>query len=166
MMMEIVETFDNLWKVNMKLNPNKCSFGVNEGKFLGYKVTSEGIRANLKKTKVVADMQSPKTLKEVRNVKPVPLQICGTSPTILLDTKNITTENKDDYRWTEDVERAFQEMKKLIIELPSLTTLMPKETLFVYLATSKDTPPDSTQDEGASAEGKGRLKAGGMPIKR
>ncbi|GKD71724.1 hypothetical protein Tco_1325814 [Tanacetum coccineum] len=24
---------------------------------------------------------------------------------------------------------------------------------------------DSTQDEGASAEGKGRLKAGGMPIK-
>ncbi|GKD72868.1 reverse transcriptase domain-containing protein [Tanacetum coccineum] len=29
-------------------------------------------------------------------------------------------------------------MKKLIIEQPSLTTPMPKETLFVYLATSKD----------------------------
>nr|GEW12010.1 putative reverse transcriptase domain-containing protein [Tanacetum cinerariifolium] len=52
--------------------------------------------------------------------------------------KNIIKENKDDYRWMEDVERAFQEMKKLIIELPTLTTPMPKETLFVYLATSKD----------------------------
>nr|GEV75143.1 reverse transcriptase domain-containing protein [Tanacetum cinerariifolium] len=53
---------------------------------------------------------------------------------------NVTAkkENKDDYQWTEDAERAFQEMKKLIIELPTLTTPVPKETLFVYLPTSKD----------------------------
>ncbi|GJY76408.1 reverse transcriptase domain-containing protein [Tanacetum coccineum] len=35
-------------------------------------------------------------------------------------------------------ERAFQEMKKLIIELPKLTTPNLKETLYVYLAASKD----------------------------
>ncbi|GJS52368.1 hypothetical protein Tco_0625730 [Tanacetum coccineum] len=50
--------------------------------------------------------------------------------------KNITKESKDEYRWTEDAERAFQEMKKLIIELTSLTTPILKETLYVYLATS------------------------------
>nr|GEV69598.1 reverse transcriptase domain-containing protein [Tanacetum cinerariifolium] len=33
---DIAETFDNLKKINMKLNPKKCSFGVEEGKFLGY----------------------------------------------------------------------------------------------------------------------------------
>ncbi|GKB61793.1 reverse transcriptase domain-containing protein [Tanacetum coccineum] len=43
---DIAETFDNLRKINMKLNPKKCSFGVEEGKFLGYMVISEGIRAN------------------------------------------------------------------------------------------------------------------------
>nr|GEU91231.1 hypothetical protein [Tanacetum cinerariifolium] len=53
--------------INMKLNPKKCSFNVGEGKFLGYMVTSEGIRANPKKTKAAADMQSPKTLKAVFN---------------------------------------------------------------------------------------------------
>ncbi|GKD26386.1 hypothetical protein Tco_1232600 [Tanacetum coccineum] len=61
----IVETFDNLKKINMKLNPKKCYFGVEEGKFLGCMVTSEGIRANPKKTKALTDLQSPRTLKEM-----------------------------------------------------------------------------------------------------
>nr|GFB27157.1 reverse transcriptase domain-containing protein [Tanacetum cinerariifolium] len=54
---DITKTFDNLKKINMKLNPNKCSFGVKEGKFPGYMVTSKGIRANPKKTKALADLQ-------------------------------------------------------------------------------------------------------------
>ncbi|GJX50283.1 hypothetical protein Tco_0277128, partial [Tanacetum coccineum] len=58
---DIAETFDNLRKINMKLNLKKYSFGVEEGKFLGYMVTSEGIRANPKKTKALADLQSPRT---------------------------------------------------------------------------------------------------------
>ncbi|GJT66876.1 reverse transcriptase domain-containing protein [Tanacetum coccineum] len=55
---DISETFDNLKKINMKLNPKTCSIGVEEGKFLGYMVTSEGIRANPRKTKALADLQS------------------------------------------------------------------------------------------------------------
>nr|GEW57257.1 reverse transcriptase domain-containing protein [Tanacetum cinerariifolium] len=51
--------------------------------------------------------------------------------------KNITKENKEDYRWTEEAEHALQELKKLILELPTLTGEQ-KETLFVYLATSCD----------------------------
>ncbi|GJR36208.1 reverse transcriptase domain-containing protein [Tanacetum coccineum] len=50
--------------------------------------------------------------------------------------KDITKENKDDYRWTERVENAFQELKKMILDLPALTTPLPKETLFIYLASS------------------------------
>lgn len=58
MLADIAETFDNLRRINMKLNPRKCSFGVEEGKFLAYMVTSEGIRANPRKTKAIADMKS------------------------------------------------------------------------------------------------------------
>ncbi|GKG09033.1 reverse transcriptase domain-containing protein [Tanacetum coccineum] len=61
MLANIVETFDNLKRINMKLNPKKCSFEVEEGKFLGYMVTSEGTRINPAKTKDLAEMQSPKT---------------------------------------------------------------------------------------------------------
>ncbi|GJS65093.1 reverse transcriptase domain-containing protein [Tanacetum coccineum] len=53
---DITETFDNLWRINMKLNLKKCSFRVEEGKFLGYMVTYEGIRANPKKTKAIVDI--------------------------------------------------------------------------------------------------------------
>nr|GEZ46302.1 ribonuclease H-like domain-containing protein [Tanacetum cinerariifolium] len=38
-------------------------------------------------------------------------------------------ENKDEYRWTKSTEKAFQEMKKVIVELPLLTTLVKEETL-------------------------------------
>ena len=36
---DLRETFDTLWSYNMKLNPNKCTFGVTAGKFLGFMVS-------------------------------------------------------------------------------------------------------------------------------
>ena len=45
---DIAETFDTLRKANMKLNPKKCTFGVETGQFLGYMITNEGIQANPK----------------------------------------------------------------------------------------------------------------------
>ena len=68
MLADIAKTFQNLRRINMKLNPKKCSFGVEKGKFLGYVVTSEGIRANPKKTKALAEMKSPYTLKEMQSL--------------------------------------------------------------------------------------------------
>ncbi|GKB19792.1 reverse transcriptase domain-containing protein [Tanacetum coccineum] len=41
---DIEETFKTLRKINMKLNPKKCTFGVEEGMFLGYQVNTKGIR--------------------------------------------------------------------------------------------------------------------------
>ncbi|KAI3807980.1 hypothetical protein L1987_23920 [Smallanthus sonchifolius] len=38
---DIRETFDNLRSIGMKLNPGKCSFGFEEGKFLGHIVGSK-----------------------------------------------------------------------------------------------------------------------------
>nr|GEV15406.1 reverse transcriptase domain-containing protein [Tanacetum cinerariifolium] len=52
--------------------------------------------------------------------------------------KDITKENKHNYRWTEKAKNAFQELKKMVLDLPDLTTPLPKETLFVYLAESKE----------------------------
>jgi hypothetical protein len=43
---DLKETFDNLRKSNMILNPKKCVFGVSSGKLLGYMVSSGGIDAN------------------------------------------------------------------------------------------------------------------------
>ncbi|GJU64034.1 reverse transcriptase domain-containing protein, partial [Tanacetum coccineum] len=53
MIKDVEETLLTLKKVNMELNPKKYSFEMEEGKFLGYIVTSEGIRANPEKVKAV-----------------------------------------------------------------------------------------------------------------
>jgi hypothetical protein len=50
---DLKETFDNLCKYNMILNPKKCVFGVSSGKLLGYMLSSRGIDANLKKVEAI-----------------------------------------------------------------------------------------------------------------
>ena len=52
-------------KFGMKLNPSKCVFGVPSGKFLGYQVHQRGIEVNPDKIKALADMVSPKNLKDI-----------------------------------------------------------------------------------------------------
>ncbi|XP_071729186.1 uncharacterized protein [Rutidosis leptorrhynchoides] len=64
MLADFLETFNSLQKINMKLNPTKCSFGEEEeGKFLGYIVTPRGIKANPKKIEAVERMHSSKSRK-------------------------------------------------------------------------------------------------------
>ncbi|GJV02104.1 reverse transcriptase domain-containing protein [Tanacetum coccineum] len=140
---DIAETFEGLKTINMKLNPNKCSFGVEEGKFLRYMVTSEGIRANPKKTKAISDLQSPKTLKEMQSLSGKLASLnrflaksAERALPFFNTLKNITKENKHEYRWTAEAEKAFQQMKRLIMSLPSLTPPFPEETLYAYLAVS------------------------------
>ncbi|GJR86179.1 reverse transcriptase domain-containing protein [Tanacetum coccineum] len=64
----VKETLLTLKKVNMNLNPKKCSFGMEEGKFLEYIVTFEGIRANPEKAKDVVNMPSPCNLKQMQRI--------------------------------------------------------------------------------------------------
>ena len=49
----------------MKLNPNKCAFGVSSGKFLGFMVSHRGIEANPDKIQAILDMKPPQNVKEV-----------------------------------------------------------------------------------------------------
>ncbi|GJS24630.1 reverse transcriptase domain-containing protein [Tanacetum coccineum] len=131
MLADIAETFDNLRRINMKVNPKKCSFGVEEGKFLGYMVTSEGIRANPAKTRDITEMKSPRTWGEMQSLSGRLAALnrflarsAERSLPFFETLKNITKENKEDYRWTEEAEKAFQELKKTILSLPTLATPM------------------------------------------
>ncbi|KAK1679570.1 hypothetical protein QYE76_040418 [Lolium multiflorum] len=50
---DLKETFDNLDKFRLKLNPTKCSFGVPAGELLGFLVSARGIEANPEKTQAI-----------------------------------------------------------------------------------------------------------------
>ena len=55
-------------KINLKLNPEKCEFGVPSGKLLGFSVSHRGIEYNLDKIKTVEQIQVPRTVKDVRRL--------------------------------------------------------------------------------------------------
>jgi len=60
--------FHQVRKYNMRLNPEKCVFGVPAGKFLGFMLTARGIEANPDKCAAIVEMRSPKNLKEVQRL--------------------------------------------------------------------------------------------------
>ena len=63
---DLEETFANLRKINLKLNPEKCVFGVPSGKLLGFFVSQRGIEANPDKIKAIEQIEAPKRVKDVR----------------------------------------------------------------------------------------------------
>ena len=67
-LVDLQETFETLWRYNMKLNPNKCAFGVSLGKYLGFMVLQQGILADPDKIRVILDMEPPKSIKEVQSL--------------------------------------------------------------------------------------------------
>ena len=57
--------FDNLRTYDIKLNPEKCVFGVPAGKLLGFIVSGRGIEANLAKIRALSQLAIPTDLKQI-----------------------------------------------------------------------------------------------------
>ena len=53
LILDLAVTFANLHKINLKLNPEKCVFGIPSGKLLGFFVSHHGIEANPDKIKAI-----------------------------------------------------------------------------------------------------------------
>ena len=65
---DLAEVFKALRTYNIRLNPEKCTFGVDGGKFLGFMLTQRGIEANPEKCQAIIDMRSPTNVKEVQRL--------------------------------------------------------------------------------------------------
>jgi hypothetical protein len=61
----LAETFMNMW-ARLKLNLEKCVFGITKGKVLGCLVSTKGIEANPDKIKTIIHMQPPQSRKDVQ----------------------------------------------------------------------------------------------------
>ena len=56
---DLEELFATIARYRLKLNPEKCVFGVEAGKFLGFMLTERGIEANPDKCAAIITMRSP-----------------------------------------------------------------------------------------------------------
>ena len=115
----------------MCLNADKCAFGVGASKFLGYLITNRGIVVNLNQIEAVQRLKPPGNLKEVQ----VLTEMLATLNLFISKFVNrchpfyqILKKWKG-FKWNEECERAFQDLKEYLMQAPMLTAPEPREDL-------------------------------------
>ncbi|XP_072084713.1 uncharacterized protein [Arachis hypogaea] len=134
---DLDEIFTQVRKYNMRLNPEKCAFGVQGGKFLGFILTSRGIEANPEKCQAILDMHSPKTIKEVQRLTGRLAALSRFLPCLAAKSFNFfqclkkTTRH---FSWNEECEEAFMGLKQFLSKPPVLQKPKLGEPLYLYLS--------------------------------
>jgi hypothetical protein len=65
---DLAETFINMSRAQLKLNPEKCMFDARRGKLLGCLISVKGIEANPDKINTIVNMKPPGSRKEVQKL--------------------------------------------------------------------------------------------------
>nr|GEV06212.1 hypothetical protein [Tanacetum cinerariifolium] len=143
MLKDIQETFEKFRSINMKLNPKKCLFGVEEGSFLGHLITKQGIKANHSKVKAVNDLDQPRTLKDLQSLKGKLAALSrflskGAERSMAFFKVLKGCKGKKNIQWTTEADKALEKIKKLVQALPTLTAPRVGETLTMHLAALKE----------------------------
>ncbi|KAL0412943.1 UNVERIFIED_CONTAM: polyprotein [Sesamum radiatum] len=130
------ETFSVLRKYKLKLNPAKCAFGVQSGRFLGFMVTQRGIEANPLKIKAIINMKAPTCLNEAQRLTG---KIAALSRFISKSVEKSlpffkTLMKAETFQWGTPCQLAFEELKAYLARLPLLVKPSPGETLYLYLS--------------------------------
>ncbi|XP_016173755.1 uncharacterized protein LOC107616294 [Arachis ipaensis] len=133
---DLSQVFNTIRMHGMRLNPAKCTFVVEAGKFLGFMLTQRGIESNPDKCRVVLEMKIPTCLREVQQLNgrlaTLSRFLAGsalrTLPLFSLLRKGCQFE------WTPRCKEAFQEFKRFLSQPPILTRPKNGEKLVLYLS--------------------------------
>ena len=132
------EAFELLRAYGMKLNPLKCTFGVNAGRFLGFMVTRRGIEANPAQFKAILESPAPTSRKRVQQLtsRLAALRWFISRFTDRLKPFFVTIKGANQARWIEECDKALTPIKQYLAEPPVLASLEAGKTLFLYLVVS------------------------------
>ena len=133
---DLRETFDTLRSFNMKLNPNKCAFGVTARKFFGFMVSQRRIEVNPEKVQAIMELEPPRTVKEVQNLN---RKIAALNRFVSRATDRCLPffrTLKKSFEWTDKCQMTFNDLKAYLSSLPLLSPSMPGEKFYLYLVVS------------------------------
>ncbi|GAU18799.1 hypothetical protein TSUD_80880 [Trifolium subterraneum] len=130
------KVFEQARKVNMRFNPEKCTFGIRAGKFLGFYLTERGIEANPDKCRAFTEFPTPNDKKSIQTLNGMLTAlsrfVAKSAQHALLLFKLLRKESA--FEWTEECEQALQHLKKALSEPPVLSCPEVGEVLYLYLA--------------------------------
>ena len=148
---DLQETFDTLRSYNMKLNPSKCMFRITAGKFLGFMVSQRGMKVNPEKVRAILELEPPRTVKVVQslNGKVAALnRFVSKATDKCLPFFHIL---KKSFEWMDECQKTFEDLKKYLSSPPLLSSSMPGEELYLYIAVSQAAVSAAlVRDEGGS----------------
>jgi ribonuclease HI len=135
---DLQETFANFRQAGLKLNPEKCVFGVKKGKFLGCLVSTKGIEANPNKIEVILQMEPPNSKKGAQRLAG---RLASLNRFISRSAeRNLPffeiLKSAEVFQWGSAQLRAFEELKQYLIDLTTLTPPLPGAPLLLYVAAS------------------------------
>ncbi|XP_072059698.1 uncharacterized protein [Arachis hypogaea] len=133
---DLAEIFGQIRAYNMRLNPEKCAFGVRGGKFLGFILTNRGIEANPDKCQAILNMTSPTNIKEVQRLTGRLAALSRFLPCLAFKSLALfkCLRKNTTFEWDENCETAFQNLKKFLSEPPVLQKPKLGEPLYLYLS--------------------------------
>ncbi|XP_068500838.1 uncharacterized protein [Phaseolus vulgaris] len=136
---DLEELFATISKYRLKLNPEKCVFGVEAGKFLGFMLTERGIEANPDKCAAIIAMRSPTSVKEVQ-------QLTGGMAAL---SRFVSAggekghpyfqclKRNSRFAWTDECEAAFIKLKEYLATPPVLCKPVAGVPLRLYFAVTE-----------------------------
>jgi hypothetical protein len=122
----------------LKLNPEKCVFGVKKGKFLGCLVSTKGIEANPNKIKAILRMEPPNTKKGAQRLTG---RLTSLNRFISRSAERNMSffeilKSAEVFQWGPAQQKTFEELKQYLIDLTTLTAPSPGAPLLLYVAAS------------------------------
>nr|AAV43998.1 hypothetical protein [Oryza sativa Japonica Group] len=118
---------------------SKCEFWLSEVKFLGHVISAGGVAVDPSNVESVTNWKQPKTVSEIRSF----LGLAGYYRRFIENFSKIAKPmtrllQKDvKYKWSEECERSFQELKSHLLSAPILILPDPKKGFQVYCDASK-----------------------------
>ncbi|XP_072062233.1 uncharacterized protein [Arachis hypogaea] len=124
----------------MRLNPLKCAFAMEAGKFLGFMISQRGVKADPKKYEAILRMTSPGCVKDVQGLAgrlTALSRFLGASAAKALLFFNLMKKGIV-FEWTLTCEEAFNHFKSIISAPSVLSKPRNGETLFLYLVVTDE----------------------------
>ncbi|XP_050876397.1 uncharacterized protein LOC127080113 [Lathyrus oleraceus] len=136
----LAKVFEQARQCKMRFNPEKCTFGVRAGKFLGFYLTERGIEANPDKCRAFSEFPTPKTKKSIQSLNGV---LASLSRFIAKSAQHALPffrllRKEATFDWTDECEQALLHLKKVLSQPPVLSRPSEKETLYLYLSVATE----------------------------
>ncbi|XP_070032651.1 uncharacterized protein [Nicotiana tomentosiformis] len=146
------DTFEILRKYNMKLNPEKCAFGVALGKFLGFLVSNRGIEVNPAQIKAIEEI--PDILTSKKEVQRLTWRIAALGRFISKSSEKSfkffsVLKKQNQFEWTDECQQALKDLKSYLSNPPLLAKPKDGERLLIYFVVLEVAIP---REENAEAD--------------